>query len=118
VYGCICPELGAHCLLRLVNKNGDSIGECCIVLGNLMSRNMEEPSLSELRTVSLTSGGTLKGIMSAQFSLKILAVTSALALGKTEEAVKSTIGVVDGGTNPLFSTKGTRKARSMSTKGK
>ena len=59
--GCICPELGAHALIKVMDSNGDSLGECVVAV--------TDDAATEPITVKLSCGGKGSGSITGVFSM-------------------------------------------------
>ena len=74
--GCVVPELGAHAMLKLVNRSGVILGECVISLTHLMVLDHKKQHRCEMSEIPVTSGGRELGEARGYFTLTYLASVS------------------------------------------
>jgi len=69
--GCVCPELGAHALVKLCDVDNEPLGECVVPLTHLLQldRDSDVNCLHEMVDTNLTLGGRIVGSISGKFTI-------------------------------------------------
>ena len=82
--GCVVPELGAHVMLKLINKAGHELGECVVSLTHLMVLDHKKQHRCEMSQIPVTSGGRELGQARGTFTLTYLASVSEESRGSVD----------------------------------